>query len=364
MNKLKITFILPNIELSGGVKAVFEFANHLLRMGHDVVVVYPMVPMKAGGKWFNPGGILRRGRGLVKNLKNGAFMDWFDLKAELIGTPTLAEKHIPLADIVVATWWETAYFVNGYKSDRGEKFYLVQHYEIWGGPKEDVDRSYTLGLRNVVNSSWLKDILEDKLGAEAEALIPHAPDLEQFYPEEVERDEGVRVLMPYRNIEWKGVEDGVRAFDIVRQKRPEIRLVMFGQEKGDDVPEYAEFHESPSNDELRRLYNSCDIFVFPSRCEGFGMPPMEAMACRLAVVTTDVGAIPDYTVHGVTALVSPPNLPEPLAENILLLVGDEGLRRNIAEASRRYIVKNFTWAKAAEALEQTFIRVLKEKKPE
>lgn len=361
MNSLKITFIVPNIEISGGIKAVFEFSNHLCRMGHNVSVVYPLLPMRGQGRWYNPGSVIGRGIGVIRNLKIGNSVDWFNLDAKLVRAPTLAERFITRADIVVATWWETAYFVSEYNKDKGEKFYLVQHYEIWGGPKEDVDRSYRLGLRNVVNSSWLKEVLEG-LGAEVEALIPHAPDLEQFYPEDGEiGNEKIRILMPYRDLKWKGVEDGVRAFEITRKKHPEIQLVMFGPDSGKDVPCYAEFHKNPSNDELRRIYNSCDIFLFPSRTEGFGMPPMEAMACKCAVLTTNVGAVPDYTISGKTALIAPPNAPESLSEEILRLVEDKGLRTQLSQAGNDYIINNFTWLKSTEALEQLFIKVVKEK---
>ncbi len=359
MKKLKVTFILPDVDVSGGVKAVLEFSNHLISRGHDVTVVYPLLPMSGGGGWYNPGVMLRRGRGLGSNIRAGNSIDWFDYRGNLVRAPTLAEKHVPDGDVVVATWWETAYHVKRYGRSKGEKFYLVQHYEVWGGPKKDVDMTYRLGLWNVVNSSWLKEILEKEIGAPVEALVPHAPDLDQFYPEgRREGSDTVRVLIPYRDIEWKGIEDGVRAFEIARKRRPELRMVMFGPRRGRDAPEYAEFHENPSRDELRRIYNSCEIFVFPSRCEGFGMPPMEAMACRCAVVTTRVGAVPDYTIDGETALVCPPRSPEAMAECIVRLAEDEGLRTRIAQGGHRHITSNFSWARSTEMLEEVFLRIL------
>jgi glycosyltransferase involved in cell wall biosynthesis len=354
---MKITFILPNIEISGGTKAVFEFANHLDGRGHDVSVIYPLMPMRSGAKWYNIKSLVSRSKSAIAKLRKGTRVEWFELKANLIRVPTLAERYIPDADIVVATWWATAYYVNRYSNSKGEKFYLAQHYEIWGGAEEEVNNSYKLGLRIIVNSTWLKNILQDKLNVEIEALIMHAPDLEQFYPENKEKtNDTIRILMPYRKEKWKGTEDGIKAFEIVKAKHQKVKLVMFGPSGGDDVPQHVEFHEWPVKDALRKLYNSCDIFVFPSHHEGFGMPPMEAMVCKCAVVTTNVGAIPDYTIPGETALVSPPNVPELLAENILRLVEDGELRRRIAEAGHNHITRNFSWAKAAEALEQVFER--------
>ncbi|GAH78739.1 unnamed protein product, partial [marine sediment metagenome] len=239
----------------------------------------------------------------------------------------------PDADIVVATWWATAYYVSRYSKSKGEKFYFIQHYEIWGGPEEKVTNTYKLGLHNFVHSTWLKNILQDKVGAKIEAVIPHAPDREQFYPEDMERNnDTIRVLIPYRRAKWKGIEDGIKAFEIAREKYPDIQLVMFGPLRGEDIPKYVEFHQRPSNDRLRKIYNSCDIFLFPSHCEGFGTPPMEAMTCKCAVVATAVGGIPDYTIPGETALLSPPRSPQLLAENLIKLIEDRELLRRISEA--------------------------------
>jgi len=359
---MKITFILPNIEVSGGVKAVFEFANHLQNRGHNVYVIYPLLPMSSGTKWYNIRNLLSRYRGAIVRLKQAPCIKWFNLKANLIRVPTLEEKYVPDADIIVATWWATAYYVSGYGKSKGEKFYLAQHYEIWGGPEEKVNNSYKLGLRIIVNSTWLKNILQNKLGVEVEALILHSPDLDQFYWEDKKKNnDKIRILMPYRKIPWKGIEDGIKAFEIVREKYPDIQLVMYGPDSGENVPKYAEFYEKPSNDKLREIYNSCDIFVFPSHQEGFGMPPMEAMACKCAVVTTSVGAVPDYTIPGETALVSPPNSPELMAENIIKLVENEELRKGVSEAGYNHVVRNFSWDKAAEKLEQTFNKVIIER---
>ena len=69
--------------------------------------------------------------------------------------------------------------------------------------------------------------------------------------------------------------------NIIEYTREE--LIMFGLDSGKGIPRYVEYHEKACKDRLRKIYNSCDIFVFPSHNEGFGMPPMEAMPCKCAV---------------------------------------------------------------------------------
>jgi glycosyltransferase involved in cell wall biosynthesis len=354
---MKITFILPSIGLSGGVKAVLEFANYLHIRGHDVSIVYPLRPMGSIGKWYNFKNLIYKVKGTISNFKRGNQIGWFNLKAKLIRTPTLSERFIPDADIIVATWWETAYYVNGYGNSKGEKFYLIQHYEIWGGPKEKVDETYRLGLHNIVNSTWLKDILQNKLNTKVESLILHAPDLEDFYFENKNSGNIIRILISYRTQKWKGAEDGIKAFEIARKKYPKIQLVMFGPYKSKGVPKYVEFYEKPNNEKLREIYNSCDIFVFPSHYEGFGMPPMEAMACKVACVITNVGAVPDYTIPGETAIVVPPKQPEKLAQGILYLLQDDRRRQRIAESGNKYI-KRFSWNKATDQLENIFTKYI------
>lgn len=354
---MKITFILPYTGISGGAKVVFEFANCLKAKGHTVTVIYPLFPLSSGPRGYDIKSWINRIGGALLNVIRGNRINWFDLKAKLSMVSSLSEANIPDADVIVATWWETAYFVNKYSPHKGKKFYLSQHYETWGGPEEKVANSYKLNLRIIVNSGWLKTILQNKLNLKGDiiALILFAPNWNDLYYENIIRDKKyLSILMPYRKEEWKGRKDGIKTFEIVRKEFPDLHFVMFGLERGKDIPSYVEFHKKPYKSELRRIYNLCDIFVFPSRSEGFGMPPMEAMACRRAVVTTHVGAVPEYTIPGQTALVCPPGNPQELAQNIIKLIKDKELRDKIAENGYNYI-KQFTWEKATEQLEHLFM---------
>jgi glycosyltransferase involved in cell wall biosynthesis len=355
---MKITFLVPSIDMSGGTKVIFEYANHLQQRGHDVIVVYPLVPPMLGLKLSDPRALINTAIRIISNLVRAQRVNWFDLKARLLRVTTFAEKYMPDADVVVATWWATVYYVSRYGKRKGEKFYLIQHYELWGGPKEQVENTYKLGLHNIVISTWLKNILEDKIKVPVEALVTNAIDFNQFHADAKEKgNKVIRVLMPYRSEKWKGIPDGIKAFEIAKEKYPQIQLVMFGPSTARDLPGYVEYHRSPYGERLRRIYTSCDIFLFPSHAEGFGLPPMEAMACKCAVAATNVGGIPDYTIPGVTALVSPPGCPDLLAENLIRLIEDKELREKVASAGHDYVGK-FTWDKATDKLDKLFMDAL------
>jgi glycosyltransferase involved in cell wall biosynthesis len=204
-----------------------------------------------------------------------------------------------------------------------------------------------------VISNWLKYKIES-LSAPIDTLIFNGIDFNEFYPDKKAKlTNEIRILMPYRPAKWKGVKDGLKAFELVKNKRKNVKLILYGPEPNIKLPDFVEFHLHPLSGELRELYNSCDIFLFPSHFEGFGLPPMEAMACKIPIVTTNVGAIPDCTIPGKTALVSDPHSPQDLAENLIKLIDDENLRSNIGEAGYEYI-QQFNWESSKNKLEKLF----------
>ena len=170
--------------------------------------------------------------------------------------------------------------------------------------------------------------------------------------------------MMYSNDIVKCIKDGVKALEIVKALFPNIKLVIFGHpERNNELNDLRdlgdfEFLALPVKDKLREIYNSLDIFVFSSCSEGFANPPMEAMACGTAVVSTNVGAISDYSLEGKTILTSPPHDPQDLADNIIELIENEAKRKKIAENGYNHI-KNFKWEDSAEKLEKFFYRYVK-----
>lgn len=357
---MRIAFVLPFIDLTGGIKEPLEYANRLQSFGHRVTVVYPR-------RWPHPGEVIRRNapwavqwlssvhrdvRYHVRRLIGRSELDWFDLRTNLLRVPDLAAVHIPDGDAVIATDWTTAEWVSVYGSDKGSKFYLVQGYETFCGPQDRVDATWKLPLRKIVISSWLRELAEQKFGETVAGVLIPGVDFGEFHPEDRTYNYPRRIGMRYHNLAYKAIPDGLAAFEMARRQHPELQLVMFGTGRPDSgLPSGIEFHVRPSQDELRRIYNSCDIWLVSSHMEGAGLPGQEAMACGCALVTTDVGAVRDYSIPGETALVSPPGDVTALGVNLLHLLNNERELKRIARAGREY-VRQFTWERSARDLEK------------
>jgi glycosyltransferase involved in cell wall biosynthesis len=101
-----------------------------------------------------------------------------------------------------------------------------------------------------------------------------------------------------------------------------------------------------SDGELRALYEHAACFVYPSLYEGFGLPPLEAMACGCPVLASDAAAIPE--VCGDAALYCDARSPGDLAARLGALMREPALRRTLAERGRARAAQ-FSWRRAAAA---------------
>jgi len=109
-----------------------------------------------------------------------------------------------------------------------------------------------------------------------------------------------------------------------------------------------------AQDDLVALYNLAEVFVYPSLYEGFGFPPLEAMACGCPVVTSNRSSLPE--VGGDAALVVDCRDPDALAEAISRVVSDENFRSHLKEKGLER-VKLFNWQKAARQILRVFDEV-------
>ena len=110
------------------------------------------------------------------------------------------------------------------------------------------------------------------------------------------------------------------------------------------LDERVRFLGSIPNDDLPALYSACNLFVFPSLYEGFGLPPLEAMACGAPVVCSRASSLPEV-VSDAAVLFDPQRLDD-IAATVLRVSGDPGLQRELRTRSLAQAAR-FTWAETA-----------------
>ena len=111
--------------------------------------------------------------------------------------------------------------------------------------------------------------------------------------------------------------------------------------------------------DLNEHYNLADIFVFPTKYEGFGIPVVEAMAAGLPVVPTNTAAGEDAVEPGKNGLlIDDPTSVMEIAEKMSILIEDENLRKQMGRNARR-TAKKFTWDETAKKTLEVYEEILK-----
>ena len=164
------------------------------------------------------------------------------------------------------------------------------------------------------------------------------------------------VLYPARGWAHKNHARLIQAMAILRRDRPELRLVLTGGalDTLGDLPDWVDRRGLVSPEELLGLYRSAAALAFPSLYEGFGLPPLEAMASGCPAAVSHAGSIPE--VCGDAAVVFDPMEPEDMAASIARAI-DDGERLSaggMAQAAR------FTWESCRDAHVTAYRRAIEQ----
>jgi glycosyltransferase involved in cell wall biosynthesis len=130
-----------------------------------------------------------------------------------------------------------------------------------------------------------------------------------------------------------------------------------GQDEGPPHPRMVPIGV-PDRVGLVAAYQSCDILLFPSRLEGFGIAPAEALACGRPVVTTNASALPEVVDHGSNGLLCPRDDVVAYAEAVRQLGEDAELRRRFGEHGREKVARCFGYDQLASGLIGVYERLL------
>jgi glycosyltransferase involved in cell wall biosynthesis len=116
---------------------------------------------------------------------------------------------------------------------------------------------------------------------------------------------------------------------------PQVRVRACGTVRPERLPEWMPFEFHPDDATLRRSYSRSSALLYPSVYEGFGLPPLEAMACGSPSVTTPVGAIPEFASDRHNALIVPVGDVAAMADRLEEVIVDSALRRRLSSEAMR-----------------------------
>src|SRR5262245_39681751 len=358
---MRITFVLPPPDLSGGIRVLAVYAERLLSRGHDVRIVatrprHPTLRQMARA-------VFKHGRWPFGREKLASHFDGSPVPVKIVGhSGPIRASEVPDADVVVATWWETAMWINEFPDSKGAKVHFMQDYEVYFAPPDKVDAACRLPMPKIVLTSWMRDLLRERFDIEPLAMVPNSVDLTVFNSPPRQRCVVPTVGTVYARAHNKGTDVCIRAVEIARRPFPELRFRAVA-----NVPPIPSLPLPPDTElsvrvrdaEIRDAYASCDAWLFGTRQEGFGMPLLEAMACRTPVIATPGGAAPDIVPMGGGVLV-PHDDAEAMAREIVRIctLPDQDWRQ-LSEEARR-VVASYTWDDATLRFEEALTKVMAE----
>jgi glycosyltransferase involved in cell wall biosynthesis len=212
-------------------------------------------------------------------------------------------------------------------------------------------RSVRRADRVIAISEFVRKRAIDRLGLDPVRItaVPLGIDHAVLTPGVVEREPFL--LYPARGWPHKNHERLFQAFALVRKERPDLRLVLTGSEF-DAVPEGVEAKGHLDWREVVTLMQRAAALVFPSLYEGFGLPPLEAMACGCPVACSNAAALPE-TVGDAARLFDPRDT-RAIADAVLdvLAAPEEWALRGLERAAR------YSWDETARATDAVYGELL------
>lgn len=338
--KMHIVFPLMGLSRSGGDRVIVQIANGLVRNGHRVTFLlsrprqdssFPLNDLVSIKQSSGSRSIISETLWLIRNVPDDADI--------VVGT-----FYITAYPVAIATLFGRkmgCYFIQGYEPDffvnnPSRKFPIFQRILA--------RLSYALPLYKITISSWLKNILFEKT-KECVEVVSDGVDTSVFFPTaNIDSSPEVKTVMCLgKNDNNKGLKYLLEALSLLGGN-VSVKLLVATQENELVIhsPVPTEVVNPADDKELATCYNRADLFVFPSLREGFGLPPLEAMACGTPVVSTDCGGVLDYAENGVNCLVVPPANSQSMADAIRKLLEDSDLaaRLSVAGLQTSHL---FTW---------------------
>lgn len=272
-------FVLPGMEISGGMRVALKHASILQKEGQDVTLFL----LDGSAKWYEA--------------ENCKFPIINIEKAKIRG-------HIVCA---IATMWTTVRFLEQYPNIQN-RYYLVQGYETDFYKCNDhlrivANKTYMAynNIRYVTISKWCQKWLKEKYDQES-LYVPNGLNLESFCCCKRKLTGKIRILIEGDcTVENKNVDEAFQIVDKLDSQKYEIWYLSYNGEPKKQYRVDRFFHKIPY-EKVAKIYEECDILLKTSVLESFSYPPLEMMATGGYVVAVPNGGNQEYLEHNYNCL--------------------------------------------------------------
>lgn len=358
-----IAFFVNANEFDGASRAAYELCRELTKYV-DVTIFLPIVPRY---KYLNlllwknlgtPKAMLKRtiyiARSIIKELVFCRFSWVFDRENTLETVRFLKPPKKNRLDsfdwIIINSWYHVLDFQSYWEMRKSAFIIFHHHYEDYGSIELNSLRNHIVeNTHSITDSVSSMEYIMTKLKERPDVLfLGINPNI--FRPAANIESRRFSVGL-YRGFEErKGFSYGFEALNAVAMDREMECCILQGSSRvGVRKNNNYMIFAGLSDEELAGVYSNIDIFVFPSLFEGFGLPPLEAMACGCAVVSTGVGAVGEYASHMEDAYIVKAGSVEEIERAIVFLLDNPAEKMRI-QSNAVTKALNFTWANSVENL--------------
>lgn len=319
---MKIGYLLPHQNLTGGLKMLLTQMEMLKNRGHHVTAFFRGIE----GQRVLP--------------------SWTDVEVNrevIIPHYEPFKKYVEECDIVVAGWFpqllelkdvDTSVFY--YEQGHELLFGDVPDYNNFNEIKSYLQTCYKSGIPIASISKFVSRALSARFGITTE-VIPIGIDVDVYKPIEKNEDKELLTVLLVGNphLRFKSFIDALNVLELAWNRGLRFHVKWVCQSPPTNQTSFPiETVVHPSKEVLIQCYQEADLLLFTSWYEGFGMPPLEAMSCGTPVIASDCGGVRDYAVSEYNCLLAEPGDIDQLANHLGRVLQDRELRKVLSEKGR------------------------------
>ncbi len=333
---------------SGAARPIIEFCN-VLAATEDVVIYKGFNPNRKGFEYFlrEAFGFLMKGRKYCVN--------WTECKCPITIVPSYKEKFIRDADITFFRSVHLAGEVAKWNGKKGIKIMRVSNVHMLNKPVE-----IAKNIIFIASSTMVYEKLRILYPEHRIFRVGNGVNCSYFSYTGKNLTEPKSIGMIFyagKDSRHKGVEAGFQVMRKIKEKFPKMRFITAGLKREKTIPDFVEFIKGLTSEDMLSFYRNADIFIYPSLEDAWPNPPMEAVACGCALVTTDVGGIRDFVTDRETAMICRPGDVEGMVQAVEFLIKNPDFwKKLIYNGTMR--IKQFDYFQQATLLRKVFYEIL------